>query len=270
MHFDNFLMNYASEANNLFDVIAFCETRMSEDLTSVYRAPGYAFFHQPRNRLGGGVALLLNEQLSPKHLSQFSYTHESLECISASINTMDGECIVISLYHPPGSKIGPFFDDLEELISSIDKNKYKQVYIMGDFNIDLFESNSSQRNLINIMLSYSLFCIPNKATRVKPDSATLIDHIWTTNARNCIGNYILVDYCTDHFPVLSYFNVKKQPIVTRTYTKRIFTNETKNEFLQRIRVTSWNNVYEQNTVGEAYQCFKISSRRCMIVVFRVK
>ena len=57
--------------------MAFCETRMSENLIDTYRVPGYTFFHQCRNRHGGGVALLLNDYLSPEYFPNVSYIYKA-------------------------------------------------------------------------------------------------------------------------------------------------------------------------------------------------
>ena len=66
----------------------------------------------------------------------------------------------------------------EPLISCLDP--LAKIYIMGDFNINLFDHNLSPtvENFINQMISKNLFPIIDRPTRVTPQSCTLVDNIF--------------------------------------------------------------------------------------------
>ena len=81
----------------------------------------------------------------------------------------------------------------------------KLVYLMGDYNIDLL--NSEKHDLTNEFVDV-LYCneflpLISRPTRITSTSATLIDNIFTNNHDdlNCSLNGILVADISDHFPV---------------------------------------------------------------------
>ena len=73
---------------------------------------------------------------------------------------------------------------------------------MGDLNIDLFKTAEHRQTSIflNIMYSHSFFPLITKLTRVTGNSATLIDHIFTTNFETNVthtqGIYVQVPLIT--------------------------------------------------------------------------
>ena len=57
-------------------------------------------------------------------------------------------------------------------------------------------------------------------------SATLIDHIWTNNFLNNVGNGVLFARISDHFPIYAIFRRHRRKINTgRTITKRRNLND---------------------------------------------
>ena len=54
---------------------------------------------------------------------------------------------------------------------------------MGDLNIDLLKSDvhKSTSSLLDVKISYNVFPVITKPTRVTESTATLIDHILTNN-----------------------------------------------------------------------------------------
>ena len=55
------------------------------------------------------------------------------------------------------------------------------------------------------MYNFNFHCVINKPTRLRDDTAMLIDHIWASNYENVDSSYIIVDDQTDHYPVESHF-----------------------------------------------------------------
>ena len=121
--------------------------------------------------------------------------------------------LVGSLYRRPNSNLNDFLNELETIVS-LANNENKKLYLLGDFNINLFnyDSDPQVRRFVNLMHSNNLFNVIDKATRVTNTSATLIDHIWTNNLENLQSSGILIDKTSNHFPVFSFFNTNLKKI----------------------------------------------------------
>ena len=193
--------------NSSFDILCLCETRLTEEHYKSVHIESFHSFHQGRNRLGGGVSLYVKSTLSPVLLPQLSFVTDSLETVAAQFSTSKGKRdVIISVYRPPKSNIADFMTNIEQLIRDVMEHTNQDVYIAGDINIDLLKTTEQESiNFANLMYSYNLYCMINKPTRVTETSATLIDHIWTSNGKNVKSSYILVDDLTDHFSVEGYF-----------------------------------------------------------------
>ena len=111
-----------------------------------------------------------------------------------------------SFYRRPSSNLNEFLNELENIFDLI-RNENKNIYLLGDFNINLFnfDTDLQVKRFVNLMHGNNMLNVINKATRVTSTSATLIDHIWTNNFHNTHINGILFEKTTDHFPVFSFF-----------------------------------------------------------------
>ncbi len=71
---------------------------------------------------------------------------------------------------------------MNAILEKIDKEN-KICYLMGDFNIDLFKSESCDyaNQFIEQLFTSSFFPLITKATRITYHTATLIDNIFSNN-----------------------------------------------------------------------------------------
>jgi hypothetical protein len=108
---------------------------------------------------------------------------------------------------------------------------------MGDFNIDLFKSESCDyaSYFTEQLFTSSFFSLITKATRITHHTATLIDNIFTNNLEqldNSINGIIYSDI-SDHLPIVHMFN-------TNMFFKNARENETNTEaFKNAIKTLSW-------------------------------
>ena len=72
-----------------------------------------------------------------------------------------------------------------------------------------FETHGLRNDYINFLVSKSFLPVINLPTRIKHQSATLIDHIWTNKVCEFYNSGILVNTFSDHFPVF-YIEEGKQ------------------------------------------------------------
>ena len=130
--------------------------------------------------------------------------------------------------------------------------------LSGDFNLNLLNSsNADVSNLIsrfNSKFSYSLI---TKPTRVKGNSATLIDHIWTNDLLKCAQSGIIYANISDHFPTFSVFNLNSpnNSSTLKEIQYRDFNPSNIAEFKHHLSEVCWDLVYAPSDPNVAYNNF---------------
>ena len=83
------------------------------------------------------------------------------------------------------------------------RNTNKNVYLCGDFNIDLLKCSNHKetKEFIDVMYGHGFYPLISKPTRVNSCTATLTDNIFTNNIDVKTTCGIFIDDITDHFPV---------------------------------------------------------------------
>ena len=90
-------------------------------------------------------------------------------------------------------------------------NKSKGIYyIVGDFNINLLNSNNNTVIKSYSNMIYSQGCLPiiTQPTRITENSSALIDHVYTNNTTKEMKSFILLHDLTDHMPIIVSTNLK--------------------------------------------------------------
>jgi hypothetical protein len=156
-------------------IICLTETWFHVDLPPC-SLPNYDIINVPRHARGGGVCMYINNSIKYSNLN-ITILHDSFECACILISSKPRASVVIVVY-----KVSPllpvFLSEFSEFLSHVDKivpNAF--LFIAGDFNINLFSSNSSEfSNLLLTVNAYPTIYLP---TRITPTACTLIDNIFT-------------------------------------------------------------------------------------------
>ena len=243
----------------VYDIISLCETRLDEAIASVHERPNYSMYNQFRNRLGGGVCMYVKDTTKSSQVTELCFMKPFMTCLTVELEYASQKFVAVAIYRPPSGNFREFMQELNKLLSKLDKRNYDEIFLMGDLNVNLLNENApSTIELTTSMLSHSLFPVISKATRVVKDSATLIDHIWTSDVFNNSHNFIYRYDITDHYAVNSIFeHPRVQNRDVKVY-KRIFNENNKTAFMNEISEVTWDNVYSQRCVNMAYKEFEVS------------
>ena len=225
------------------DLIFLVETHIPENHKSGYSKedlmkiiPGYNFFSRGRKeRRGGGVGILVNRNINiePKLCDAnevgVEYIEEKFEnlvvklpgCLeigpSSSNNKRD--LILVVIYRQPNSgNLDNFLDSVDQLLQKIDKPS-NEIIIAGDMNLDLlkYETHPQTAQYLDIMSSHRLLPQIVRPTRIKHQSATLIDHIFTRgNDISLMSGILDLELAgnsgyTDHKPTFIFLKAKIPP-----------------------------------------------------------
>lgn len=135
-------------------------------------------------RLGGGTSLYLRNTINFNIMSDLCSSNSALfdSVFVETINPRGKKFIVGTVYRPPSHNLHEFLESFQLLLERVTRDN-KVCHIMGDFNLDLLntDSHSVTNECINTSFSHMLYPLISKPTRITSYSTTLIDEIFTNN-----------------------------------------------------------------------------------------
>ena len=164
--------------------------------------PGYSCFSCQSHSQNGGVALYVKSGLAPIPRPDLGKDSTDFESVWVEVENSDGKnYLFCCTYRHPSSTIDSFSEYLQEILS-IPTAPNKQVFILGDFNINLLNHNSSTpiTNYVNFLFSKQFLPHIIHPSRVSGHSSTLIDNIFTNITANETLSGNTMTQITDHFP----------------------------------------------------------------------
>ena len=186
---DDFLHLFRHVLDHVY-IIGLTETWLGDRRADLYSIPGFKGSHNYHTlKLGGGVSIFVKASLTFEPLKNLSLMTSSIETVFIKIGKcslkINRDLIIGVCYSPPSGDKKEFNIRITEILDSINHD-LNYVYLMGDFNINLFEimNSTESLNFYNLMQSYLMFPQFNRPTRVTLHNQTLIDNIFTNNTLN--------------------------------------------------------------------------------------
>ena len=118
--------------------------------------------------------------MTPKHLQ------DNIESVFIEINNeamiIKRNVVIGVIYRTPNTYIKDFNAQIASVLEELLIDK-KLVYLMGDYNIDLLNSESHDltNEFVDLMYCNEFLPLISRPTRITSTSATLIDNIFTNN-----------------------------------------------------------------------------------------
>ena len=193
---------------------------------------------------GGGVSLSVHKSICFQERIDLMTLNDTTETVFIEIEKANfgtpKNVLIGVIYRPPASDINSFSQQFAEILHKLDKEN-KLVYLMGDFNINLFNSDKyiPCSDFLNLMYAHSYIPLITKATRVTKSSATLIDNIFTNNIGSDNMNDILVTDISDHFPIYTITKHVTQKSKPQTKVIRVFSETNIRKFKEKLQNTDW-------------------------------
>ena len=233
----------------------------------------YKILRCDRSRHGGGVACYIRNDLSYNILSVFP---REIENIFFEILLPNSKPVIVgTIYRPPSQN-----NFLELLNSNMNKinSVDNEIYILGDFNINLFLNDCyvlekdnilNSKSIPNDVKSYHEFCtffglkqLTKVPTRTTTSSSTIIDHILASYPERVTQCGVIDISLSDH--QLIYCTRKISRIKRGSHKQiqfRSFKHYTVDLFEQELSKLYFPNYQNYNEIDEAYNDFiqKITS-----------
>ena len=190
---------------NKVSIVSLNETWLRTETIAKIDIAGYNYVGKCREgRKGGGVGVLLSEELRYREISKNLPRLSTLEYICVEIMMKKRPILLLSLYRPPNQSPTDSISDMKKLISSLD-NKNKDLVICSDYNLDLLKMSDHSKTMefVELLSTYNLYPTITKPTRLTHTSATIIDNIFV--GKEHYDNYksmLILDDLSDHLPCL--------------------------------------------------------------------
>ena len=230
------LMIFLHSLKTSFHVIVLTETWLN-DPAEFLDVAGFRAYHSVRTgKRGGGVSVLVRDDLKSQLLPQFTLVNQLYEMCSVCIKVASKQYNILGLYRPPENSIVAFNQSFFNLISS-DAVLNNFHAIIGDFNVDIGAANPPDSTQSFISEFTSLHFIPaiSVPTRVHNHSKTVLDHIWL-NSVSTFSSGVFPVHISDHFPIfICVSNVFKQSEKEMLHTKfRCHSEANLQKFAERV------------------------------------
>ena len=156
-----------------FDILCFTETHLDDSIgNESLTIPGFStIMRKDRNAHGGGVIIYFSDALKASREREFEPV--SLENIWAKV-TCHNRSIMIGLFYIPPNTNNIFYHDFEWSLESVCE-RYSDVLILGDFNVDMIRPNTDLEVLTTF---YNFQNVISEPTRVTAQTSTLLDPVF--------------------------------------------------------------------------------------------
>ena len=184
-----------------FSVIVLAETNTQLENKNLYEYDNYSSIYQAcdeSKRKGSGVALYIRNHYNFSKFSDASFINTDIESVFVELTANDDiEIIVGVVYRPPSGCITSFNNYLDKILSLLPSKKH--VYIMGDFNINLFKDCKATSLFEESILSNSFFSTISIATHCKPNCKKIcIDNILTNRPELILSSNVIRSDISHH------------------------------------------------------------------------
>lgn len=236
-----------------FDILAFTETWFSS-VSDVNFLDGYKCESVYRKgRRGGGCSLYIRNNLNYFVLAEFSAVNDDYESIAVKCCST----VIAAIYRPPSGDFHEFSLSVSKILEYATMTGLS-VVLIGDFNINLLLSNSQTQRFKDVIESFHCSNTINRATRITPDTESLIDLCITNHDSADVFSGILTFDISDHLPIFVFVpRPKSKNCHARSapFFRRNFNNEALNAFRSLVDNIDWTDVYNEKDPNLSYNLF---------------
>ena len=189
--------------NKVFDIIAVTETRITKQtfLTTNINLRNYAIEFSPTESSVGGTFFYIASHLSSKPRPDLEiYKSNQLEATFVEIiNPKKSNIVIGCIYKHQNMDVTDFKNNYLSQIFEIVSKEQKQVFVLGDFNINLLNYNDNQptNGFLDSLASDSFVSYILNPTRITNNSKTLTD--------NNFSNFISPDIISGNITATTFF-----------------------------------------------------------------
>jgi len=254
------LLSLLKNFTKLPDCVVLVETWLRPEIAAYFTINGYTAHHLFRtDKRGGGISVYVSTEFSQIRFSSTDIIDKDLELLKIELRIDCTPYNLFSIYRPPNGDIEHFLSKIEY---SISMNPNINTFLIGDFNIDLFDRGDfgAAFKLKSLLVSAGFALDINRITRLNPSTytkGTLIDHIWTNFNMMCPLARVINYQLSDHFPLsISFFpNIKPRDSVKTVIQFRQMNTTNVEKFVNKLNNLSSDYQSMCGDVCDKWNCF---------------
>lgn len=164
--------------------------------SSILMVEGYELYRSDRattsndgtTKVGGGLTtyLLVGCRVDTAKYSHLTRSDGDVESQILVVNKGgDKGAVIINMYRPPKGNIPAFTEYISQIMNILDKERYRDVYIFGDLNLDHSSKNLNEqvRKIQSLMRVHSFNQVIKQPTRRTIRSESTLDVIYVRTQR---------------------------------------------------------------------------------------
>lgn len=243
-------------------IIILTEIWISSAEIDLYQIPNYKTYSKTNEEYrSGGVAVYLHISLSQYEnplLVQFDVVAADVLMLTFKHNSRVINVLAVYRLHRYAAEI--FLDELDGILSNLNINVNKNMFIIGDMNINLLIENRLTDDYKMLLAKYGFESIINTPTRISRDTSTCIDHIFCRiKDRNKVTVRSAVIECdvSDHAITAVWFLDADDATDNNTGSKvmRKIERINQNKLDKLLDLEKWGEVYLQANVSLCFDYF---------------
>ena len=220
---------------NKVDLILLCEIWLNDIDLKLINIPRYSFVVLPhKNRKGGGVGILINDQLQYSTRPDLTFQNANIESCFVEITNMPRKTIVGSIYQPPNTNEQEFINEIKSAMSKLNNERGKDSIIGLDHNLDLLKTqvHKPTERFYDQLLEQNFLPTITQPTRICKTSATLIDNILiSVRLQDVYKSGIILNDISDHLPSICLLKDLKPG---KSKTKTIYSRDLSKKNIEKI------------------------------------
>ena len=242
-NFESLQSSILDELGFNFNIIGITETKIndSNSESTKFSLPGYEFEFVPTPLAFGGVGMFIDETLHYTILEKTS--NEAFPALWVELSFASKKNIICGIIHRQHNSPERFLDYFEQTLEKFISTG-KNVCVTGDFNLCLLKSEVSEFSHNFLLSLQSCYLIPtiDKPSRVRGNSASLIDNIFVNNPECVSVSGNIISDVSDHFWQFCIFRSARDRIKPTKRKMRDFTNFDRDAFTQDLNQTDWQSI----------------------------
>lgn len=259
-----------SRTNCKLTAIGLSETWLNPISSNTFNIDGYKFVCRSRTeKIGGGVGLFIDDSYAYQIRNDLSFIKDYIETIFIEVAQKNEVNIIIGcVYRPPNSDVTLFNFDVLSILNILGKNRKTLTFVMGDFNLDLLDSDSHAptNEFLNNLMSHSFLPTIRHPTRITETSATLLDNIFSNNLQYKMDTAILYSDISDHLPVVMHIDLKLQKNkFVNLRSIRIYDSDSIEKFKLALSHVDWAGICSDYICSDPNESYNIFTKRFSLI-----
>ena len=205
---------------------------------------------------GGGLAAYIKEEI---HVDNILLSH-----MNKSVADIELQCLILrppsqkkylllNVYRPPNGDVQAFLELLTESLDQLALQENLETYIMGNFIIDITDSqNENSKSLLENLQQFGFSQKINTPTRFgKNNRPSLIDHVYTNSEHISDASTVSLNI-SDHDLIYVVRKKDKMEKIKLSFRGRSYRNYNIEIFQDNLANYNWDILYDCDDVNQAW------------------